>query len=55
VVEDGQASGRQRAVPCRDGCERHVEFGTQIQAASNAAKLYDLGTHGQCSQQLRAL
>ena len=44
-VEIGKRCGRQGAAPTRQGIERRIEAGTQIEPASDVAKLDYLGPH----------
>jgi hypothetical protein len=51
LVEPSEAGGRDPAVASGYGVERRIEIGAQVEPASDAAKLDDLGTHRQRRQQ----
>jgi hypothetical protein len=45
MVEASEAYSRQRAIPLRHRFEHRIEVGTQIEPASDTAKLHNFGTH----------
>jgi hypothetical protein len=55
MVEEGEVCSRYGAVPLRQGFERRIEAGAQVEPASDVAKLDDLATHRERRHELRAL
>ena len=51
LVEPSEAGGSDPAVTLRHGVERRIQLGAQVEPASDAAKLDDVGTHRQRRQQ----